>query len=314
MSARYFIMRKMFLLSFLLSVFVPTICFADMVGYSGDTRRYVTDAEKTLFPYNTVVRLEYWNNPDDGGTGTGTFIDRNHILTCNHVIEGRGGGKNINYYISSGQKLSGTVNKLVRNEGELGEFDIAEVISNTPFSGRTLTLADNADRIHSNLMIIGYDSLKVLPPSELHIVKQVYTDWIRKNGKITGENSNTARNDIEQILKNKYACSSNNKTNCVQCSNSESGCIFEDYRNMKVRKGCTITEIYNDPYIMFTNCPGAMGVSGAAIMDIDTNEILGIACNVHISQIGQQKDASTYGPRIEVYHAAKELIMKRNNK
>ena len=62
-------MRKMFLLPFLLSIFAPTVCFADAVGYSGDIRRYVTNEEKKQFPYNTVVRLEYWNNSDDGVTG-----------------------------------------------------------------------------------------------------------------------------------------------------------------------------------------------------------------------------------------------------
>ena len=52
-------------LAFLSLILTPIVAMGDMVGYSGDLRRDVTEEEKTQFADNTVVRF-----PNPGGTGT----------------------------------------------------------------------------------------------------------------------------------------------------------------------------------------------------------------------------------------------------
>ena len=294
-------MRKLFLLPFLLSIFAPTICFADMVGYSGDMRRYVTDAEKKQFPYNTVVRFEYWD--DDGGiTGTGTFISNDLLLTCRHVVEKPGEDKRTNFYTSDGKQNWGTVVPYISaTEGDFGVTDAAFVFHKNAFSGPVLKLAETT-RMSNNVMIIGYDSLKPLSKSELKIVRQLYTNWIKAHGKIDKNNSYMATKDIERELKTNYSCSLNNTKNCVKCSNYDGYCIFGDHENMKIRTGCQITDIKTvkkGHKLMFTNCPGSGGASGSAIVDVDTKEIIGIFCRNVTAQIGQRKDATNLGVSID---------------
>ena len=92
---------------FLLLMCSPMVCWGDMVGFGGDTRRYVTEQEKYQFPYNTVVRFDA-----DGNTGTGTFVSDDVILTCRHVVESIGIGNYIDYYTSDGKKHSGIVARM----------------------------------------------------------------------------------------------------------------------------------------------------------------------------------------------------------
>ena len=86
------------------------LCMADMVGYSGDIRRYVTQAEKAQFPYNSVVKII-----DNGSTGTGTFVSPDVILTCRHVVD-TSEEKFIEYYTSDGQKHRGFVAPYLHDE------------------------------------------------------------------------------------------------------------------------------------------------------------------------------------------------------
>ena len=71
---------------------------------------------------------------------------------------------------------------------------------------------------------------------------------------------------------------------------------------MKVRTGCKITEIYDGSGILFTNCPGFNSASGSAIINRNTNTIAGLVCAVDTNQIGQNKDATTFGPLINVLY------------
>ena len=44
---------------FLLLTCFPMVCLGDMVGFAGDTRRYVTESEKYQFPYNSPIYFVY---------------------------------------------------------------------------------------------------------------------------------------------------------------------------------------------------------------------------------------------------------------
>ena len=284
-------MKRLFVI--LTLIYIPTVGWGDFVGYGGDLRRYVTDEEKTQFPYNTVVRI-YGN----GFTGTGTFVSEDVILTCAHVVEdAKDSVKHFDYYTSDGRKHSGTVGAYVENYSDTKDFAFAYDVN--AFNGYSLlSLSPNA-RYSDNLTIIGYDSLKPLSKDELKIVKQVYTNWIKKNGRITNENAIEAAAEVTVVLKLEHACSSDKQTNCVHCSDDELDCIFNDSENMKVRTGCRVTRIDDEIY---TNCPGAMGASGSAIIDTNSNEIIGVFCQMGRSRIGQEKDAIGIGVKPEVYY------------
>lgn len=270
---------------------LPMLCMADMVGYSGDIRRYVTQAEKAQFPYNSVVKII-----DNGSTGTGTFVSPDVILTCRHVVD-TSEEKFIEYYTSDGQKHRGFVAPYLHDEAS--EHDFAWVIDENAHKGAVYDVSAVTKR-SQNLMVIGYDSLKPLSNEELQIVKRLYSDWLQKNGKIEGADKIwQAMVDVDLQLRFYYACSGDRQTDCVHCSDTDQSCIFADNNNMKVRQGCRVTHVDSQIY---TNCPGASGASGAALIDLETNQIIGIACEVGKVQIGQEKDAIMLGTRPEYYH------------
>ena len=300
-------MKRLFVLFYV--IFIPFLCYGDMVGWSGDTRRYVTEEEKTRFPYNTVVRI-YGN----GIVGTGTFVSEDVILTCAHVVEdAEDSVKHFDYYTSDGRKHSGTVGAYVENYSDTEDFAFAYDVN--AFNGHSLlSLSPNA-RYSDNLTIIGYDNLKPLSKDELTIIKKVYINWIKTNGKITNKNATKAMARVNNVLKREHACSSGQQTNCVHCSDDELYCIFGDNKYMKVRTGCKVTRIDDEIY---TNCPGARGSSGSAIIDANSNEIIGVFCGVNRLQIGQEKDATGIGVKPEVYYDSLQTwingIKKSKNK
>lgn len=306
-------MQRLFLLS-LLSIFVPTVCFADMVGYSGDTRRYVTDAEKTQFPYNTVVRLETWKKGRPYSSGTGTFISKRWILTCYHVVDrvefAKDGIAEIKYYTPDGRQNVASVFKksgIWGDKGEKNSTDVAFVFSpaGEDFPGPVLRVSSR-DKESNNVMMIGYDSLKVLSKTELSIVKQVYAAELQKIGKFDKNSFEYITNSVENTLREKYSCSSiSGQNKCVHCS-VNGGCIFEDHKNMKVRTGCKAK--INDG-ILITNCPGSPGASGSAFIDSNTNEIIGVMCAVYKSVIGQDKHATTIGVLPSKFKPATDQII-----
>ena len=300
-------MKRLFVI--LTLMFIPYFGYCDMVGWSGDTRRYVTEEEKTQFPYNTVVRI-YGN----GISGTGTFVSEDVILTCAHVAEdAKDSAKHFDYYTSDGRKHSGTVGAYVENYSDTEDFAFAYDVN--AFNGHSLlSLSPNA-RYSNNLMVIGYDNLKPLSKDELTVVKQVYTNWIRTNGKITNKNAIKAMARVNNVLKREYACSSGRQTNCVHCFDDEIYCIFGDSKNMKVRTGCRVTRIDDE---IHTNCPGSTGSSGSAIIDANSNEIIGVFCSVSRLQIGQEIDAIGIGVKPEEYYDSLQTwingIKKSKNK
>ncbi|MBR3510658.1 MAG: trypsin-like peptidase domain-containing protein [Alphaproteobacteria bacterium] len=277
------------LIAFLLLLIMPTFVDADMVGYSGDKRRYVTEEEKLQFPYNTVVRIV-----DNGNPGTGTFVSEDVILTCRHVVDGTDKNGDIEYYTSDGKKHIGKVGPYENDDKDY--HDVSWIIDEDSFSGPVLEISPEA-KYSNNLMIIGYDSLKPLSDDELKIVKQVYTNWIKDNGRITSGNAYKAMGEVDTELQILYSCSSDKQTNCVHCSGEY--CIFDDSKNMKVRTGCSVVNVDK---MLYTDCPGAPGASGSAIIDKNSNQIIGVFCSVLRAQIGQEKRATSSGVRPDIYY------------
>ena len=278
---------------------IPNFCLADMVGFSGDKRRYVTDEEKSQFPYNTVVRIE-----KNGGAshGTGTFVSKDVILTCRHVVDGNS-SQTIDYFTADGMQYSGDIIAGTSQEEYDDQHDFAWVVNRNAFSGSVLKLSPKSIS-SNNLTIIGYDSLKPLSNDEIQIIKHVYSDWIKKNGKIKKDNAFDAMAAVDVAIKFDYACSFGQKEGCVKCKNpnSRKSCLFNDGENMKVRKGCRVTSVGSLTNQITTNCPGASGASGSAIIDENTNQIIGVLCNVVRPQIGQEQQATSSGTTPEVYY------------
>ncbi len=277
---------------FLLLTCFPMVCLGDMVGFAGDTRRYVTESEKYQFPYNTVVRFD-----SDGNTGTGTFVSDDVILTCRHVVESTGIGNLIDYYTADGKKHSGIVAVYPENSNDASDYAI--IIDENAFDKPVLEM-ESKSRFDNNLMVVGYDSLKPLSDSELLIVKRLYKDWLVKNGTITAVNAMQAIVDIEMELKQNHACSFLKTKDCVKCSSDANYCIFNDSENMKVRENCKVESVQGTK--IKTNCPGAPGASGSALISSDRNSILGLNCNVIRPQIGQELNASSSAIKPEVYY------------
>lgn len=289
------IMKRIF--AFLLFLIMPTFVDADMVGYSGDKRRYVTDEEKSQFPYNTVVSI---------AEGTGTFVSEDVILTCRHVVKDIGVGNYVDYSTTDGKKGSGLVYLYPKDETKNNDF--AFVVDRNSFSGSLLGVSPISKR-SDNLMVIGYDILKPLSDEELKIIKNLYTDLIKQHGKIKSvEEAFDIMLVLESDLKNNYACSSSNQTNCVHCSNDDFYCIFNDSDNMKVREGCKVIDIDTTKGLLHTDCPGSMGMSGSAIIDINTKQIIGIMCRGTVNGIGQNEKASSYGVLPNSYYGRLSML------
>ena len=83
----------------LLLVIVPNFCFGEWVG-AHDGRRYVTDAEKSVYPYNKVVKL---GSDKDDSWSTGFFVSPHVILTCRHCISDVGDDNKVDFYTSDGE-------------------------------------------------------------------------------------------------------------------------------------------------------------------------------------------------------------------
>ena len=278
------------LMAFLSLIFIPTLCFGDMVGFSGDTRRYVTDEEKSQFPYNSVVRLV-----NNDGVGTGTFVSESVILTCRNVVDGIGIDNNINYSMSGGNRRTGFVAEYTEDKNKATDYSI--IVDKGAFTGSVLPVSD-VSKQSDNLMVIGYDNLKPLSNDELKIIKQLYYMWLVEHDDLTAKNANQAMQDIDDKLKKDYACSSDNTTDCVRCSNNGQNCIFGDNNNMKVRNGCKISYVGDR---LYTNCPVTPGALGAAMIDTNTKQIVGVLCEIRRPQIGQEKEAISLGTKPEYY-------------
>lgn len=276
---------------FLLMVLVPTFVWADMIGYSGDTRRYVTDAEKTQFPYNSVVRIM---NKDD--TGTGTFVSNDVILTCGNIVDKVGLENNIIYHTADGKVHTGYVASY-KTDKHIGN-DYAFIVDKGGFSEKVLNVYQFSKELN-NLMVIGYDNLKLLSNEELRIIKQLYYMWLIDNDISNADNVYKAMDFVDSKLKADYACTSSEQKNCVHCSDNKSSCIFDDGANMKVRNGCKINYVGNQ---LYTNCSASYGAIGSAIIDSDTNNIVGILCEIRRPQIGQEKGAFTLGTKVESFY------------
>lgn len=288
---------KKIIFAFLSLLFLPTFVWADMVGYSGDTRRYVTDEEKTQFPYNSVVRVIGKN-----GYGTGTFVSKDVILTCRNVIDGALVDSDVSYITANGQRRTGFVAQVIQDKNK--ENDYAIISDKGAFDGYTLPVSLYSKQ-SNNLTVIGYDVLKPLTNEELNIVKHLYQMWLINNDGLTASNANQAMIDIDKQIKEDYVCLSDTQQNCIKCSGNGKGCIFDDGNNMKVRHGCKINYIGNQ---LYTNCSVPPGAIGAAMIDSDTKQIVGILCETRRPQIGQEKDALSLGTKPEVYSKNVEII------
>ena len=289
-------MKRIF--AFLLLLFLPTLVWADMVGYSGDTRRYVTDEEKYQYPYNTVVRVA-----GKDGYGTGTFVSKDVILTCRNIINGALVDSDVNYITANGQRRTGFVAQVMQDKNK--ENDYAVIVDKGAFGGDVLPVAAISKQ-SNNLTVIGYDNLKPLNANELNIVKQLYQMWLAKNEGLTVNNANQAMVDIDKQIKEDYVCSSNKKENCIKCSGNGDGCIFSDGNKMKVRNGCKINYIGNQ---LYTNCSVPPGAIGAAMIDADSKQIVGILCETRRQQIGQEREPLSLGTKPEIYFSNLEIII-----
>lgn len=288
------------LLTFLFVLAVPVFGYADMVGYNGDLRRYVTDSEKSQFPFNTVVRF------DDGvSTGTGTFVSPSVILTCRHVVDSVGAGNAITYYTSDGVAHSGVVFAYIQDD--YSGHDFAYVIDRDALRGKPVLDVASAARDDANVMTIGYDSLKPLSPQELAIIKDVYKTKISQAGGLRPDNAFKILAQVEKELRTTYACTTPDQQNCVHCTGEFPFCIFDDSKNMKTQSGCAARVSGNQ---IHTTCAGAQGASGSPVIDGTRTVLSGVLCEVEGFKIGQSTDATSWATRPEMYYDTLKMVIE----
>lgn len=260
-------MKRLFL--FLLFVFVPNISFAlsdgcvDPKNYNFDRRCYVTDVEKTKFPYNTIVKIN--------DNATGVIIGPNTILTCRSCVNPENNKTeniSVEFYTSDGKVHFGTVDLMP----DSSDFKSEWAIIDTPytFSGPFMDISNN--HIAQNMGSIGFSFLKVLNDEEADIAKSEYIKILKKyQGKTTKfERIQKSISELEGRLK-KLQCKTPTDKSCVMCSDGE-GCIFNDFNNMKKQFGCNIVVAqanYDE-----TDC--LAGDKGSPLIDGDGFSIKGI--------------------------------------
>ena len=295
-------MKRIF--TFLLLLIIPTIGYSSMLG-DVDNRRYVTDEEKTSFPYNTIVRIE-----TSTGSSTGTIVAPNVILTCKHCVQSAGKNGSVNLYLPDGQQKKGVVwhypdEKTIANDYALVVFDGYDVKSF--LNVNDIAVPDD------NVSRIGYDFLKILGNDEISIAKKVLSDVIKRNGNVTNENLHKVVFEWEKELQ-KYRCSSDTDTNCIKCADNES-CVFGDGARMKVQKSCSLTKIQkvdSKNTMLISDCAGSPGASGGPLIDSDVKKIIAIFTGAYGFDIGGT--TKTYGVRPEFFaDKVKTLINMSKN-
>lgn len=295
-------MKRIF--AFLLLMIVPTFCWAGWVG-SVDGRRYVTDEEKGVFPYNNIVRIE-----SKTGFSTGTIVSSNVVLTCRHCVESSGKNSNVNLHMSDGSVRTGTV-WYYPNDGK-DSNDFALIIFKQFDSDRFLGVSD-VSVPDDKVMRIGYDTLKVLNSDEIKIVKKAFVNALKKYGNITDKNVSSAIAYVEGTLQD-YNCKSDTDVNCVRCVNSNS-CIFDDGERMKVQDSCSATKmqhIVDDGLMLYTDCVATPGGSGAPLIDSEHEHVIGVSTGTYGFGIGGTTESYAVRPE-RFYEKTKTLVNMANN-
>lgn len=292
------------LIVFLLLVIIPNFCLAGWVG-TKDPRRYVSDEEKTVFPYNKIVKIQVGNS-----LSTGTIVAPNIVLTCGHCICEAKINSSVKLYMSNGQTNTGSV-WYSSNRDDISN-DYALIVFRNEENGPFLNMS-NVAVPDKNVMRIGYDTLKILQDDEIPVVKKAFADVLGKYKTITDGNVFDAMNDVESQLQ-KYSCKSESDKNCVRCSGNES-CIFDDGDRLKVQDSCsatTIQPVSSGGSLIVTNCAGNQGGSGSPLIDSAHKNIIGIM--VGTFEFGVGGEVKNHAIRPEVfYEKAKTLVNMSNN-
>lgn len=292
------------LISFLLLLIIPNFCLADWVG-TKDPRRYVTDEEKAVFPYNKVVKIRVGED-----FSTGTIVAPNIILTCGHCIGDLKKDSAVNFYTTNGGVNTGYV-WYVSNVENIAD-DYALIVFKNKNEGPFLNVSDVAvpDR---NVMRVGYDSLKILQDDEIPVVKNVFVDVLNRYKKITDANVFDAMEEVESQLKER-SCKSISDTNCVRCSGGGS-CIFDDGDKLKVQESCSATSIqpvHGGGKLISTNCAGNHGASGSPMIDSSRKNIIGVLVGIYGFGVGGE--VKNYGIMPEMFsEKTKTLVNMSNN-
>lgn len=280
--------------------------FADWVGQS-DKRRYVTDTEKSEFPYNNVVKIV-----TNDSVSTGIIIAPQIILTSGHGVADVGLNNYIAYYTTDGQAHTGKVWYYKYSSAVTDDY--ALILTNDIFSEPFFNIP-NSNVTESNAMRIGYDSLKVLSNDEIKVVKDTFVNFL-SGYKLTAENAYDAMDEIDELLKNKDCRKTSDKMNCVHCSGGND-CIFGDYDNLKVQESCSANNfrsVDTGGKFLVTNCGASVGGSGSPILDASHKNIIGMSIGTTGFMIGNEKEATSYAiPPEQFNKQTKTLINMSNN-
>jgi len=155
-----------------------------ITGYSIDRRKYVTNFEKTMIPFSSIVALQ---DKGDHTYCTATLTTDGIVVTAKHclenpqmiVLDDRALGTHKPFYTPMPQLRLASNGQTLKYDktahGNYDDFAFIAVLGNHTDGIRLATIPGAS----VDAMVVGYGGLRILSDNEIKTIRHQYAKWIK---------------------------------------------------------------------------------------------------------------------------------------